>query len=72
VSRACPWIFTKEDVMDYLEALNMALKKEEEAVKMYRQFSIKHPAIKNLFEFLMDDEQKHVSLIEKKISELYK
>jgi len=58
--------------MDYLEALNMALGKEKEAVEIYKQFSIKHTAMRDLFEFLMTEEQKHVSLIEKKISELYK
>jgi len=58
--------------MDYIEALNMALDKEKEAVETYKQFSIKHTAMRDLFEFLMTEEQKHVSLIEKKISELYK
>ena len=58
--------------MDHLEALNIALGKEKEAVEIYKQFSIKHIAIRDLFEFLMTEEQKHVRLIEKKISELYK
>jgi rubrerythrin len=58
--------------MDYLEALKMALVKEKESVEIYKQFSIKHTAMRELFEFLMTEEQKHVKLIEKKIFELYK
>ena len=58
--------------MDHLKALNMALGKEKEAVEIYRQFSIKHTAMRDLFEFLMNEEKKHVVKIEKKISELYK
>ncbi len=58
--------------MDYLEALEMALGKEKGAVLMYRQLGMKHTAMRELFEFLMNEEVKHVSLIEKKIAELYK
>ncbi|OGX19064.1 MAG: hypothetical protein A3K83_06250 [Omnitrophica WOR_2 bacterium RBG_13_44_8b] len=58
--------------MDYKEALEMVLGKEKTAVEMYRELSIKHPAMKDLFEFLMNEEEKHVSLIGKKIAELYK
>jgi rubrerythrin len=58
--------------MDHKEALEMALGKEKTAVEMYRKLSIEHPAMRDLFEFLMNEEEKHVSLIEKKIAELYK
>lgn len=58
--------------MDYLEALNMALGKEKEAVEIYKKMSIEHSAMRELFEFLMNEEEKHVSLIQKKITELYK
>lgn len=58
--------------MDHQEALDLALSKEKEAVEIYRRFSIEHPSMRDLFEFLMNEEEKHVSLIQKKISELYK
>ena len=58
--------------MDHQEALVFALGKEKEAVEIYRKFSIEHSAMRDLFEFLMNEEGKHVRLIEKKISELYK
>lgn len=58
--------------MDYLEALELALGKEKAAVVMYEQLSIKHTAMRDLFESLMNEELKHASLIEKKIAELYK
>jgi rubrerythrin len=58
--------------MDYQEALNMALGKEKSAAEMYRKLSIEHTALKDLFEALMNEEMKHVKLIEKKITELYR
>lgn len=58
--------------MDHREALEIALGKEKEAVEMYRKFSINHPAMRDLFEFLMNEEEKHAGIIQKKISELYK
>lgn len=58
--------------MDYQEALEMALGREKAAVELYKKFSIENPAMKDLFEFLMNEEEKHVSLIEKKITELNK
>ncbi|MDP3731597.1 MAG: hypothetical protein Q8R31_01015 [Candidatus Omnitrophota bacterium] len=58
--------------MDHQEALEMALGKEKEAVEIYKKLSIEHPAMRDLFEFLMNEEEKHVSLIQKKIAELYK
>ena len=62
----------KENSMHHLEALNIVLATEKEAVKLYKKLSIEHTAIRELFEFLMNEEEKHVRLIEKKISELYK
>jgi len=58
--------------MDHQEALDLALRKEKETVEIYRKFSIEYPSMRDLFEFLMNEEEKHVSLIQKKISELYK
>ncbi|MFA6379322.1 MAG: ferritin family protein [Candidatus Omnitrophota bacterium] len=58
--------------MDYQEALNMALSTEKAAIEMYRKYSVKYPAIKDLFGFLMNEEEKHAVMIEKKIAELCK
>jgi rubrerythrin len=53
-----------------IEALEMALHKEENSVQMYDTLSRQHTAIKELFLFLLVEEQKHKQLIEKKIVEL--
>jgi rubrerythrin len=53
-----------------IEALRMALAKERDAVKAYQSLIAQHPALKELFSFLVTEEQKHVVMIEKKISEL--
>lgn len=58
--------------MDYRQALEMALGKENNAVEQYRQLSVQHPQLRDLFEFLMNEEEKHAVLIQKKIAELYK
>lgn len=56
--------------MDYLEVLEKALSKEREAVQLYKNFAIQHSALRELFEFLANEEEKHVSLLEKKIAQL--
>jgi len=58
--------------MTPVEVLNMALEKEIEAIKIYTDLSLEHPAIKDLLLFLADEEQKHKRLIEKKIYEISK
>ena len=58
--------------MDYGDALSAALKKEKAAVQMYKDYSLKHPILRELFESLANEEEKHVALIEKKIAELMK
>jgi len=55
-----------------VEALKLALSKEIEAVEMYQKFSAEYPVAKDIFIFLASEEQKHKSLIEKKIAELTK
>ena len=55
-----------------LEALQLALSKEQSAVEAYQKLLAEHPALKDLFYFLLSEEQKHVALIQKKIAELYR
>lgn len=54
------------------EALKLALSKEQEAVVAYKKLLAEHSGLKDLFYFLLNEEEKHVSMIEKKIAELYK
>jgi rubrerythrin len=56
--------------MGPVEGLELALSKEKEAIAMYQKFYIEFPAAKEIFLFLSNEEQKHKSLIEKKIVEL--
>ena len=58
--------------MIVIEALKLALSKEQGAVVVYKKLLAEHPALKDLFYFLLNEEQKHVVMIEKKIAELYK
>jgi rubrerythrin len=53
-----------------VEALKLALKKEEAAIKLYQDLLAKHPSIKDLLYTLLIEEQKHKKLIEEKIREL--
>jgi rubrerythrin len=57
--------------MVQIEALKLALSKEKEAVEVYKKLLIQHPVLKDLFYFLINEEEKHVLMIEKKISELF-
>ena len=58
--------------MILIEALEAMLRKENEAVERYKALEIKHPALRDLFSFLADEERKHVKMIEAKIRELMK
>jgi len=58
--------------MVVIEALKLALLKEQNAVVSYKNLLAEHPALKDLFYLLLNEEQKHVVMIEKKIAELYK
>lgn len=55
-----------------IEALNLALSKEQDAAESYKKLAVEHPSLKDLFYLLLTEEQKHAAMIEKKISELYK
>lgn len=56
--------------MDYVAALKLALAKEEASIKLYRDLAVKHPEIRDLFFFLVNEEEKHKLRIEDKISEI--
>lgn len=52
------------------EALDMALTKEKTSVELYKELSKKHPDIKELLLQLLNEEEKHCQMIEKKIYEI--
>ena len=56
--------------MSPVEALKLALSKEIEAMELYQRLSIEHQSLKDIFYFLVAEEQKHKKLIEKKVVEL--
>lgn len=53
-----------------MEVLQLALLKEEDAIKTYQELLNKHPNLKDLLSFLITEEQKHKKLIKQKIVEL--
>jgi rubrerythrin len=52
------------------EALELALSKEKDSISLYEKFYNDFPAAKDTFLFLLNEEQKHRQIIEKKIVEL--
>ncbi|MBN1871736.1 MAG: hypothetical protein JW800_04095 [Candidatus Omnitrophica bacterium] len=56
--------------MTTVEALKLALKKEMDAIELYKGFIKDHSAANEIFEFLLNEEYKHKQMVEKKIVEL--
>lgn len=56
--------------MSPVEALKIALKKEEGSIKVYEKLVLEHPSLKDLLYSLITEEQKHKRQIEEKIREL--
>jgi rubrerythrin len=52
------------------EALQLALSKEADAIELYERLSNSHPEIRELLTSLLNEEYKHKTLIEKKLSQL--
>jgi len=53
-----------------LEALKIALSRENDSITTYQRMLADHPGLKELLSFLLTEEEKHKVLIEKKIREL--
>lgn len=53
--------------MTPVEALKLALTKENASIEFYNKLNLKHPSLKELFSFLVNEEEKHKLLIERKI-----
>jgi rubrerythrin len=56
--------------MGPVDALKLALNKEQGSIELYNKLNLEHPALKELFLFLVNEEEKHKQLIEKKIQEV--
>jgi len=61
-----------EKNMGPIEALNMALAREEASIELYRKLAAEHRVAEDIFTLLFNEENKHKALIEKKIFELMK
>lgn len=53
-----------------LEALKIALSRENDSIAIYQRMLADHPSLKELLSFLLTEEEKHKVLVEKKIREL--
>lgn len=58
--------------MTPVEALEIALDKEMQAIELYVKLAQEHSAIRELLTSLADEERKHKAMIEKRIYELTK
>lgn len=56
--------------MGPVEALELALRKEIEAIETYRKLSLEQREVKDTFLFLIGEEEKHKQLLQKKIFEI--
>ena len=58
--------------MGPVEALKVALGKEQEAINLYTKIGTEHTNLKEIMDFLIGEEHKHKQLLDKKIAELTK
>ena len=58
--------------MTPVEALEIALSKEDASIKLYRKLAAEHKAIEDLLLSLINEEEKHLKLIKQRIHELTK
>jgi len=56
--------------MTTIEALEIALSKEESSIELYRDMLNRYTEIKELINFLLNEEFKHQKLIQDKMAEL--
>jgi rubrerythrin len=56
--------------MGPMEALKIALEKENASIKLYNKFYLQYPEMKEMLLFLINEEEKHKQLIEKQMVKL--
>ena len=57
-------------MMTPIEALQIALKRENQSEKLYADWAAKHPAIRELCTALAGEEQQHAAKIRKRLAEI--
>jgi len=62
----------REEEMTPVEALKLALSKEQEALDLYHRLAEEDRLVKEIFQFLVIEEEKHKKLLEEKIYEMTK
>ena len=58
--------------MSPVEALELVLAKEVETHDLYARLAVEHVVVKDIFYFLVNEEEKHKKLIEEKLVEFNK
>lgn len=58
--------------MSPVEALQLALSKENSSIKLYNKLAVEHSEIRGLLNSLVIEEEKHKKSIERKIYEITK
>ncbi len=58
--------------MSPVEALELALSKENASIELYKDLATKHSEIRELLNFLENEEHKHKKMINEKIVQLTK
>jgi rubrerythrin len=66
----CSTYCGRREMMGPIEALNVALAREQASIELYNKLYLRHPEIKELFLLLVNEEEKHKQLIEKRIVEI--
>jgi rubrerythrin len=61
-----------KEKMNPVRALELALEKENESIKLYQDFIKKHPEVRDIFKMLLEEELRHKEFIEQKIAYLSK
>ncbi len=56
--------------MSPVEALQLALTKEQNSIDLYQRLSLRHKELSDLLSMLIIEEEKHKKLIEEKMREL--
>lgn len=56
--------------MGPVEALEVALRKEESSIEFYKNMQMRYTELKELFDFLVNEEYKHQKMIKEKIQQM--
>ncbi|MBN2482971.1 MAG: hypothetical protein JXD21_02055 [Candidatus Omnitrophica bacterium] len=68
--KICGHLCSERGNMTPVEALQLALEKEDDALTLYRKLALEHHAVKDIFEFLVNEEEKHKKILKERIHQL--